>query len=198
MSESNLTDPEGPLVPDNQETEGPSFVSSNGDEEGIPAPDYGDGMPPEMLWIKEGENRIVTTIYTYKDPKTGRLKNVSLDFQTALRELGFVEYPIEVEWSIPTREQLDAYRERASRIDIRTGRPMTHRATVQGLIIRNHLLELRFPSLSTSSGAPQILPLPRDSHGGLTKAALKTLGQLHSSVLDLLYVKYVDESALLI
>lgn len=198
MSESNLTDPQGPSVPDSQEPEGPSSVSSNGDEELVTVPDYGDGLPPELLWIKEGANRVVTTIYTYKDSKTGRLKSVTMEISEWSREQGMVEYPIEAEWSIPTKEQLDVYRERASRIDALTGRSVLRRAILQSAIIKNHLLELRFPTLSTSSGAPQTLPLPRDKQGALSKAALATLGQLHSSVVDLLYMKYVEESALMI
>src|SRR4051812_42817033 len=127
MSESNLQDPQDPSVPEPQEPEGSSVILSNGDEEIISRPDYGDGLPPDMLWIKEGENRDVTTIYTYKDPTTSRLRSVTLGINSDLREIGLIEYPIEVEWSIPTKEQLDVYRDRASRIDSRTGRTVTHR-----------------------------------------------------------------------
>lgn len=199
MSESNVEDPQGSLVPDSQDIKEPSSVLSNGDEEELSSvPDYGDGLPPELLWIKEGANRVITTIYTYKDPKTNKLKSVTLEISEWSREQGMVEYPIEAEWSIPTKDQLDTYRERGTRIDIRSGRSVLHRATVQNVIIKNHLLELRFPTLSTSSGAPSSLPLPKDKQGALSRAAIQTLGQLHSSVVDLLYMKYIEESALMI
>jgi hypothetical protein len=45
--------------------------------------------------------KVLVTIYAYKDPKTNRLKTVSPEIRPLLRELGFVEYPVETEWSVP-------------------------------------------------------------------------------------------------
>jgi hypothetical protein len=60
-------------------------------------------LPPELLWIKEGENKVLVTIYVYKDPQTGRLRTVAPEIRPLSRELGLIEYPIESEWSVPTR-----------------------------------------------------------------------------------------------
>jgi hypothetical protein len=194
MADENL--PEEPIDPlvSPSDTKGSSSLNQDEDEGTTPPPDYGDGLPPELLWIKEGENRVLVTIYAYKDPETNRLKIVAPDIRPIARGLGLIEYPIESEWSVPTREQITNYRERATRVDPRSGQITLHRATIQNLILQYHLLDLKFPA---SNGFVS-LELARDSKGGLSKKSMVRLGQLHTTVMDTLYLKYVDEAALVV
>jgi hypothetical protein len=196
MSSENLPEEsEEPIDPSvsSPDAEGSSSLDQDG-EFVVPPPDYGDGLPPELLWIKEGENKVLVTIYAYKDPQTNRLRIVAPEIRPVMREAGMIEYPIESEWSVPTREQINGYRERATRVDQRSGQVMLHQATIQNLIIQHHLLDLKFPASNGSIS----LELTRDSRGALTKKAMTRLGQLHTTVLEMLYLKYSRESTLAI
>jgi hypothetical protein len=118
-----------------------------------------------------------------------------MDVNQDFRDLGYIEFPIESDWSVPDREKIESYRESSSRFDTRARVSVIHRATLQNTIIKHHLLEIRFRN---SDGTMKPLQLPRDKKGFLTRDAFKILGQLHPSVMDVLYLKFTDEAALLI
>jgi hypothetical protein len=177
-------------VPDiNQE------IADEEEEGGLPLPDYGDGSTPDFLWIREDKDQVIVTIYAYKDPQTNRLKSISLQPSYALRDAKMIEFPIESEWTIPTKTQLDDYRSRATRYNVSARGQMMSRAVLEELLIRYHLKNLYF---ITADNQKSRIELKEGKKGGLSPQSMNLLKSLHSSVMDLLFLKFVDESALLL
>ena len=56
---------------------------------------------PSLLWISEGVDCVVSTIYVYQSPTTGRLRTVLWEPSPDLRDLNMREFPIETKWSVP-------------------------------------------------------------------------------------------------
>jgi hypothetical protein len=55
----------GELNPSPEEVRGDESWPS--EETELSSVNYGDGLPPELLWIQEGNNQVLVTIYAYKD-----------------------------------------------------------------------------------------------------------------------------------
>jgi hypothetical protein len=134
------------------------------------------------------------TIYAYADD-TNKLRSIQLDVSYALRELRMVEYPIESTWTIPSKNQIEIYRDRSSRLDVRTRSQLVQRAVLQEIITRYHLQEFK---IITGPEQSDTLELKRDKRGRLDDNTMQKLRSLHPSILDLIFVKYSEEAALII
>lgn len=156
--------------------------------------DQGDGLPPAFLWLGDEPNRVTVTIYAYKDRKTGKLRTLTLDVLSGSRDLRLIEYPIETVWTIPTKDQLEQYRQRASQYDGRARAVLVQRPSMQDLLFRYHLQEIKI----TQPGTDHQIQLERDRRGRLTDATMELIKKLHPSVLDLLFQKYLDDAALIV
>jgi hypothetical protein len=157
---------------------------------------YGDGLPPNLLWLGSGPNEIQCEIYLYKDVKTNKLRSVNLEPSETLRQLGFVEYPIHSTWTVPTREQMERYREQASRYNSLARAVLTHRHAMQDLLIRAHLRKLWFSMESNSQN--NSLEFTFDRRDRLDDKSFTKLNQMHSTVIDVLFARFVEDAALIV
>jgi hypothetical protein len=170
-------------------------IAAEEEEGGLPSPDYGDGSPPDFLWIRENQDQVVVTVYAYKDPNTNKLRSITLEPSYGFRELKMVEFPIETEWTIPTKTQLDDYKSRATRYNSVARGSLISRPILEDLLIRNHLKKMCF---ATADNHRSSIELKTTKKGGLSNQSMDLLKSLHASVMDLLFMKFVDESALLL
>jgi hypothetical protein len=150
--------------------------------------------PPELLWISEGSNTVLSTIYIYTDKDTKRLRTILTQPSPDLRLQGMPEFVVETMWSVPTRVQMDGYRESASRYNVAARAVLVQRGLMEDLIIKNHLLELK----TGSEGNWTQVELVRDKKGKLTSVSMETLNKLHPSVMEMIFAKFLDEAALII
>jgi hypothetical protein len=178
-----MTDAEEPQVdiPEVPPAEEPTLAESN-------------GAPPDLLWISEGVDTVISTIYIYQDKDTGRLKAVLWEPSPELRLAEMPEFPVETKWSVPTKAQIDGYRDRSSRYNTVARAVLVQRARLEELMIQHHLLEIKLGS----EGHQTVVDLPRDKKGVLTPVALTTINKLHPSVIDMMLAKFVDEAALIL
>jgi hypothetical protein len=153
-----------------------------------------NGAPPDLLWISEGVDIVLLSIYIYIDKNTGRLKTILWEPSPELKSIGMPEFPIETKWSVPTRSQLDAYREKASRYNREARAVLVQRGRLEELVIQNHLLEMK----TGSEEHQTVVELNRDKKGVLTVESLAHINSLHPSVLDMIFAKFVDEAALIL
>jgi len=158
------------------------------------APEKMDGDPPALLWISEGRDCVISTVYVYQDVATGRLKTILWDPSPELVATGMREFPVETKWSIPTKAQLSDYRERSSRYNIAARAVLVRRGELEELVIQNHLLEMKLGP----EGHQTVVELKRDRKGVLTKESLAHINTLHASVMDMVFAKFIDEAALLL
>jgi hypothetical protein len=170
------------------------------DEESVSVikPNYGDGSPPDWLWVEEGKALVDVEIYAYKDPVSGKLKAVSQDPSTPLRAVSLIEYPIKSQWTIPTKVQLDSYRERSKTIDRTLLRTLVDRFQVQEYVIRYHLMDLKIHHPAESGKEPSLILLKRDKRGRLTDETLDMVKRIHPTVLELLWAKFMEEASLIL
>jgi hypothetical protein len=161
-------------------------------------PNFGDGKPPEFLWITEGENEVRVTVYAYKDEETGRLRSLTTEPSLALRALGMIEYPIESTWTIPTKAQLETYKREASLFDRSLMRTLVDRSAIQTAVIEIHLRELKVHVPAAEGSEPQLIQLTRDKRGKLTKVTMKLLQSMHPSAQELMFTKFVEDASLLL
>lgn len=160
-------------------------------------PNYGDGKPPEWLWITEGKTKVVSKIYAYKD-ETSKLRAISTEVSYAMRALGLVEYPIESEWTIPSKDQLDGYKQRSSILDRTYMRSIIDRSKLQDEVTRSHLQTLKVHLPVGEGEQPQLIQLKRDKKNRLTEETLAMVKRLHPTILDMLWAKYLEESSLVV
>ena len=153
-----------------------------------------NGAPPDLLWISEGIDCVVSTIYIYQDKDTRRLKAVLWEPSPELRITGMPEFPIETKWSCPSKSQIDSYRDRSSRYNQAARAVLVQRARLEELLIQNHLLEIKLGSERHQT----VVELQRDKKGVLTAASLAHINKLHPSVIDMMLAKFVDEAALIL
>lgn len=152
-----------------------------------------DGAP-SLLWISEGVDCVISTIYIYQDKDTGRLKAVLWEPSPELKFAGMPEFPIETKWSVPTKAQIDGYRDRSSRYNQAARAILVQRAKLEELLIQSHLLEMKLGS----EGHQTVVDLQRDKKGILTAASVAHVNRLHPSVIDMMFAKFVDEAALIL
>lgn len=156
-------------------------------------PNYGDGKAPDSLWISEGNNQVISTIYAYRDDNSvAKLRSITLEPSSALRILGLIEFPITATWTIPTKNQLSEYRTKSSMFDRSLGRSLIDRDRLAGHLLRNHLQVLNGPK-----DAP-LLSLVRDKRNRLDQSTMEKLQSLHPTVLDLLVAKFAEDASLLL
>jgi hypothetical protein len=153
-----------------------------------------NGAPPDLLWISEGVDIVISTIYVYQSPTTGRLRTVLWEPSSDLRDLNMREFPIETKWSVPSKTQLDKYREQSSRFNQAARAVLVHKARMEELIVRNHLLEMKMGS----GDSAHVIDLQRDRKGVLTTEAMEHINKLHPTVMDMMLSKFIDEAALII
>jgi hypothetical protein len=149
---------------------------------------------PGLLWISEGVDIVISTIYVYQDTITGRLRAVLWEPSSELRMTGMPEFPVETKWSVPSKAQIDSYRDRSSRYNTTARAVLVQRSRLEELLIQNHLLEMKL-----GSGEHQVVvDLQRDKKGLLTSASLAHINKLHPSVIDMMMAKFIDEAALIL
>ena len=153
-----------------------------------------DQAPPELLWISEGSDFVISTIYIYQDPVTRRLKTILVEPVQELKDQGMIEFPVETRWSVPSKTQLDSYRERSARFNTAARAVLVNRGMVEDFIIRNHLLEIKIGPEDNQKS----VELTRDKKGALTNESMRVINKLHPSVIDLIFAKFVDEAALIL
>jgi hypothetical protein len=165
------------------------------EEGGLPSPDYGDGSPPDFLWVRENQDRVIVTIYAYKDPRTNRLKSISAEPVYLFREAKMVEVPIESEWIMPSKTQLDDYRSRALRYSVAARGSVVSRSVMEELLVKYHLKKLSFIMADNQKSG---IELKEGKKGGLTNQSVSLLKSLHASVMELLFIKFIDETSIFV
>ena len=153
-----------------------------------------NGVPPDLLWISEGKDEVLSTIYVYQSPTTGRLRTVLFEPSEDLRALEMREFPIETRWSVPAKMQLDRYREQSSRFNREARAVLVHKARMEELIVQNHLLEMKMGS----GDSAHVIDLTRDRRGTLTAESMEHINRLHPTVMDMMLSKFIEEAALII
>ena len=159
-----------------------------------PPPAESNGDIPDLLWITEGRDTVISTIYIYQDKDTKRLKAILWEPSPELRGAGMFEFPVETTWSVPTKTQIDSYRDRSSRYNQAARAILVQRARLEELILQNHLQEMKLGS----EGHQTTVDLQKDKKGALTAASLAHINKLHPSVIDMVIAKFVDEAALIL
>jgi hypothetical protein len=157
-------------------------------------PESNGEAPPDLLWIREGADFVITTIYVYQDSKTKRLKFVIREPLPTLLEQGLIEYPVETRWTVPTRGQLDSYRTSSARYNNEARAVLMQRVVIEELLIKNHLQEI----VLGLEGHQSSVVIQRDGKGRLSRESQTVIDQLHPSVMDVTLAKFVDDAALLI
>lgn len=150
--------------------------------------------PPDLLWIREGADFVVVTIYVYQDPTTKPIKYVVKDQAQFLTDGGLVEYPVESRWTVPTRSQLESYRSSSARYNSEARAVLIQKVVIEDLLVRNHLQEI----LLGPVGHQTSVALQRDAKGRITKESQVILDQLHPSVVDVMMAKFIDDAALIV
>jgi hypothetical protein len=153
-----------------------------------------NGAPPDLLWISEGVDIVISTLYIYQDKDNGRLKAVLWEPSPELRVAGMPEFPVETKWSVPSKSQIDSYRDRSSRYNQAARAVLVQRARLEELLIQHHLQEMKLGS----EGHQTVVDLQRDKKGALTAASLAHINKLHPSVIDMMLAKFIDEAALIL
>jgi hypothetical protein len=153
-----------------------------------------NGVPPDLLWISEGTDIVISTVYIYQDPTTGRLKTILWEPSSDLKAVGMPEFPIETKWSVPTKAQIDNYRDRSSRFNTVARAVLVQRGRLEEFLIQNHLLEMKLGPQEHQT----VVDLQRDKKGALTTASLDHINKLHPSVIEMILAKFIDEAALIL
>jgi hypothetical protein len=162
--------------------------------ESIQLPEESNGAPPDLLWISEGVDTVISTVYVYQDTITGRLRAVLWEPSPELRLTGMPEFPVETKWSVPTKAQIDGYRDRSSRYNQAARAVLVQRSRLEEFLVQNHLLEMKM-----GSGEHQtVIDLQKDKKGILTAASLAHINRLHPTVIDMMLAKFIDDAALIL
>jgi hypothetical protein len=157
-------------------------------------PEESNGAPPDLLWISEGVDTVISTIYVYQDTATRRLRAVLWEPSSELKAIGMPEFPVETKWSVPSKAQLDGYRDRSSRYNQTARVVLVQRGRLEEFLVQNHLLEMKL-----GYGEHQtVVDLQRDKKGVLTADSLAHINRLHPSVIEMVLAKFIDESALIL
>jgi hypothetical protein len=149
-----------------------------------------------FIWIKEGENEVIGSIYLYQDPITNKLRSVQMDPSPTLRELKFIEYSLDAVWTVPTTAQMDSYKLEASAYDVRARGLLIDRPSLREVLLRHHLKEIKIKKEGEELGQ-SLIELKRDLDGKITTSTMNQLKKIHPSVTELIYVKFVEEAALI-
>ena len=154
----------------------------------LPDPNEKDnGQLPKGLWIDESSN-IVATIYLYKDTLTQDLVLIQPDPISIDRKkvLNLVEIPLTAEFTLPTRDQLNKYRDRSSKWNDDVQTVIPNRYLMRSLIMRNHLKAIDIIDPKTN----ERFKVEHDLKGRLTPQTESKLDKLHPSILEFIIMKF--------
>lgn len=150
---------------------------------------------PKGMVVNEGDT-INCTIYGYRDADgafTRILVNQMMfeDDTTTLEKLGLVEFPIEAVFSMPTKKDLDHYRNISAKWDPLARQSLVDMGRLRKELVRHNLKELE---IQLPEGAVK-LPLKHDGRGRLVASVESKLNKLHPSFLDALAVRFELDGA---
>jgi hypothetical protein len=169
-------------------------ISMNDPEKTLESGEPESDGAPLGLWVHEGKDEVISTIYVYESSMTGRLRTVLFEPSEDLRALEMREFPIETRWSVPSKQQLDRYRDQSSRFNREARAVLVHKARMEELIVQNHLLEMKMGS----GDSAHVIDLTRDRRGTLTAESMEHINRLHPTVMDMMLSKFIEEAALII
>lgn len=191
-----VVDEEKILTPNISGQENSASESSSEDSdavsvEGLPAPKFPtEDNLPDLITPK---GTIEVTIYLYSD-ETKRIRSINGEIQYALRKVGLIECPFVTTWSVPPRDVLETYRARSSYYEPLARSTLTNRSELMNQIIKNHLTTMKYGE----PGKEKDFPLEKNRRGHLSEGSLNQVRSLHPTILDILFMKYTDEAALII
>jgi len=140
------------------------------------------------IWLDD--TLLKVRIYTYmKEDKLILLTQTQLTSE-GVRELELVEGVVEAHFSLPTKKEVDRYRERAQRWNEEAQGLLISKTRVRNLLTRYHMKKLIV--LGEDTGVES------DENGALTIESEKKMEKLHPSILDFVMFKYENEAALTI
>lgn len=149
---------------------------------------------PRGLFISKFPD-IEVVVYVYKASDTEALQAVFANPLTEdQRQAATIsKIPLKTKFSIPTRKQLNRYRDKSAAWVPEAQSLIPNRSMVRSLLIRNHLLEWDLVDPDTGEN----VKIKRDGEGKLAPDSEEILDDLHPMLFEVLMGKYEREADIL-